>query len=260
MREEVRPILAPAGRPPRIPDTPERAQLKRSRSVREIVFGAQDGLLTTLGIITGVGGATDERATILLTGFISLLVGSLSMGVGEYLGGKAEREVVEHWVEFEQREMVEKPEEEVAEQIAYYRLKGFTSEEARTIVERLTKNPDIWLHEMVRDEFGIDPRDSEGSGLPSALGMAGSFAVGAVVPILPYLLPISHVASLFVSLTLAVVALFVVGVIAARMAHRSVLAKGLEIVLFGAAVFAISYFAGHFIPPLFGHSAIGVGG
>src|SRR5690348_8003073 len=184
MRKELLHVGQSPGRRPRIPETSERAGLQRSRSVREIVFGAQDGLLTALGIVTGVGGATDDRATILLAGFISLLSGALSMGVGQHLGGKAEREVVEHWVDYEKREMIEKPEEEVAEQIGYYRMKGFTADEARMIVDRLTKNPEIWLHEMVRDEFGIDPRDSEGSGFRATLAIAASFAVGAFVPIL----------------------------------------------------------------------------
>jgi len=260
MREDVAMSAAAGVRRPRIPDTPERAQLARQRSIREVVFGAQDGLLTTLGITTGIGGATTDRGTILLTGFVSLLVGSLSMGVGEYLGGKAEREVVEHWVDFEHREMIEKPEEEIAEQIAYYQLKGFTPDESRTIVARLTKNPDIWLHEMVRDEFGIDPRDSEGNGLGSSVAMAASFAVGAFVPIIPYLFPAEHVVAMWAGMALAAAALFLVGAVAARMANRPPLAKALEIVLFGAAVFAIAYVAGHYIPPLFGRGAISVGG
>lgn len=253
-------LLAPPGRRPRIPDTPERALLARERNIREIVFGAQDGILTALGITTGVGGATADRGTILLTGLVSLLVGALSMGVGEYLGAKSEREVVEHWVDFEQREMIEKPDEEIAEQVAYYRLKGFTPEESRMIVDRLTRNPEIWLHEMVRDEFGIDPRDSEGSGIRAGLSMAASFAIGAFVPIIPYLAPLPYSLSLWLGLALAAVALFTVGAMAGRIAHRSPWRKGLEIVAFGAAVFAITYVAGRYIPPLFGHEAVSAGG
>jgi VIT1/CCC1 family predicted Fe2+/Mn2+ transporter len=119
MREET-PVVVPKGRSvPRIPDTPERAVLERQRGIREIVFGAQDGLLTALGVVTGVGGATGERTVIVLTGLISLFVGSLSMGVGQYLGVKAEREVVEYWLEHERRELIERHDDEVAEQIAY---------------------------------------------------------------------------------------------------------------------------------------------
>src|ERR1700688_5149099 len=75
---------------PRIPDTPERRRLERQRRIREVVFGAQDGVLTTLGIVTGIGSATTNKATILLTGFRALLVGAISMGVGESLGKQGE--------------------------------------------------------------------------------------------------------------------------------------------------------------------------
>jgi VIT1/CCC1 family predicted Fe2+/Mn2+ transporter len=244
----------------RIPDTPERQRLERQRGIREVVFGAQDGILTTLGIVTGVGSAENERSAILITGFLSLLVGAISMGVGEYLGGKAEREVVKNAIDFEQREMLEMPEEEFAEQLAYYRLKGFTDDEALTIVERLKKNPDIWLHEMVRDEFGIDLREAEGGGLRSTIAMACSFALGAAIPVVPYIFPLALGGAMWVALALSAIALFGIGAFAARLSARNPFAKGFEIVAFGAGVFAVSWAAGRFIPPLFGHGAITVGG
>jgi VIT1/CCC1 family predicted Fe2+/Mn2+ transporter len=245
---------------PRIPDTPERQRLARQRQIREVVFGVQDGVLTTLGIVTGLGTATTDRATILLTGFLALLVGAISMGVGEYLGKKAEREVVQNSIAFEQQEMLNQPEAEFAEQIAYYRMKGFTDSEAQTIVERLAKNPDIWLHEMVRDEFGIDVREAQGGGTRSAFGMGISFALGAALPIVPYLLPIPHFMTVWLGLVFATLALFAIGVFAGRLAGRNPPLKGLEIVAFGAAVFAISYLAGHYIPLLFGRAPISIGG
>ncbi|MBD5654917.1 MAG: VIT1/CCC1 transporter family protein, partial [Candidatus Eremiobacteraeota bacterium] len=234
----------------RIPDTPERQKLEKQRSIREIVFGAQDGVLTTLGIVTGVSSASAGRDTILITGFLSLLVGAISMGVGEYLGGKAEREVVQNAIERERLEMVEMPDEEFAEQVAYYGLKGFTDDEAITIVRRLEKNPDIWLHEMVRDEFGIDVRESEGGGLREALSMTGSFALGAALPVIPYAFGISLGAAMWTGLALAVAALFGIGFLAGTLSGRHPARKGLEIVAFGAVVFGIGWAAGHFIPPL----------
>ncbi len=73
---------------------------------------------------------------------------------------------------------------------AYYKLKDFTDEEALMNVRRLQKNPGIWLHEMVRDEFGIDLREAENGGLRPVFAMAGSFAIGALLPVLSYLLPL----------------------------------------------------------------------
>jgi len=258
MRDYAEGAILGGGRP-RVPDTPERSRLERERSIRDVIFGMQDGVLTALGIVTGVGAAEPERATILLTGFVALIVGTVSMGVGEYLGGKSEREVVANAIRLEQREMLEKPEDEFLEQVAYYRLKGFTQDEATMIVKRLATNPEVWLHEMMRDEFGIDPRIAEDAGLRSTFVMAGSFALGALVPLIGYLFPVAYDVSLVIALALAAVGLFALGAFSGRLANRNVFAKGAELLAFGALVFAISFAAGHIIPALFGRGPVNGG-
>jgi vacuolar iron transporter family protein len=245
---------------PRIPDTQQRRTLERRRSIREIVFGMQDGILTTLGIITGVGVAEGARAAVFISGFLALLAGALSMGVGEYLGRKSEREVVAATIDMEKREMAADPQGEFAEQVAYYKLKGFSAEEAEMIVRRLTQLPDIYLYEMVRDEFGIDPREAEATGIHGPLAMSGSFALGSLLPILAFMLPLSMFVSTLTSLLFALIGLFGVGYYAGTLSERNPIGKGLEVALYGCAVFVLSYLAGHFIPPLFGHAPVPVGG
>lgn len=245
---------------PRMPETPQRAQLQRDRNVRQIVFGVQDGVLTTLGMVTGVGAGDGNHATIVLTGLVAVLVGALSMAVGDFLGGRTERQVLENALNLEKQEMRDHPREEFAEQVGFYRTKGFTAEEAETIVRRLEKNPDIWLHEMMRDEFGIDPRDVEASGVKAAFVMGGSFLGGGMVPLLPYLLDLSNAASQITSAALAVLALFAIGFGAGRLSGRNPAVKGLELVGAGLLVFLASLAAGHFIPALFGHPPVTVGG
>jgi vacuolar iron transporter family protein len=245
---------------PAIPDTPQRRRLERQRSVREIVFGVQDGILTTLGLVTGVGVADADRHVVLLTGFLAMLAGALSMGVGEYLGAKSEREVVRAAIEMERDEMAADPQGEFAEQVAYYKLKGFSAQEAQMIVTRLTHHPDIYLYEMMRDEFGIDPREAEGGNLRGPLSMGISFAVGSLVPILAFLLPTAVRSSIGLALLFAVIGLFCVGYYAGVLGTRRPVAKGLEIVLYGCAVFILSYLVAHYIPPLFGYHGVSVGG
>jgi vacuolar iron transporter family protein len=245
---------------PRIPDTQQRRTLEKRRSIREIVFGMQDGILTTLGIITGVGVAEGDRTAVFISGFLALLAGALSMGVGEYLGRKSEREVVQATIDLEKREMAEDPQGEFTEQVAYYKLKGFSAEEAEMIVRRLTQMPEIYLYEMVRDEFGIDPREAENTGLRAPLAISGSYALGSLLPIVAFMLPLSMRFSTAASLLLALVGLFGVGAYAGTLSERSSIGKGIEVALYGCGVFAISYLAGHFIPPLFGHSSVSVGG
>jgi VIT1/CCC1 family predicted Fe2+/Mn2+ transporter len=246
---------------PRIPDTLQRRTLEKRRSIREVVFGMQDGILTTLGIITGVGVAEGDRSAVFISGFLALLAGALSMGVGEYLGRKSEREVVQATIDMEKREMAADPQGEFTEQVAYYKLKGFSAEEAEMIVTRLTQHPEIYLYEMVRDEFGIDPREAEATGLLRApLAMSGSFAVGSLLPIVAFMLPLSVMGSTLASLLFALVGLFAVGYYAGTLSERSAVGKGVEVALYGCAVFALSYLVGHFIPPLFGHAPVSVGG
>lgn len=245
---------------PRIPDTPQRRTLEKQRSVREIVFGVQDGILTTLGIITGVGVAEGNRSAVFISGFLALLAGALSMGVGEFLGRKSEREVIAATIEMEKREMASDPQAEFAEQVAYYKLKGFSAEEAQMIVRRLVQHPDIYLYEMMRDEFGIDPREAENQELRGPISMSVSYAIGSFLPILAFLLPLSMNGSTLVSLGFAVAGLFGVGYYAGTMSERNPLAKGLEVAMYGCGVFILSYLAGHFIPPLFGHAPVSVGG
>ncbi|HLI95081.1 MAG TPA: VIT1/CCC1 transporter family protein [Candidatus Baltobacteraceae bacterium] len=243
---------------PRIPDTAQRRTLERQRSIRELVFGVQDGILTTLGIVTGVGEAEGKHWIVIVSGLLGLISGALSMGVGEYLGSKAEREVVQAAIEMERSEMEAHPEDEFAEQVAYYKLKGFSSEEAHTIVKRLAQNPDIYLYEMMRDEFGIDPRIADQRNLRGPIALGCSFAIGAFLPIIPYFTPWNARTTLIASLVFAIAGLFGIGFYAGTLGQRNPWRKGVEIVAFGMAVFVISWIAGYFIPPLFGHQPGGI--
>lgn len=245
---------------PHIPDTQQRRALEKRRNIREVVFGVQDGILTTLGIITGVGVAEGNRSAVFISGFLALLAGALSMGVGEYLGRKSEREVVQATIDLERREMADDPQGEFTEQVAFYKLKGFSAEEAEMIVRRLTQHPDIYLYEMVRDEFGIDPREAEDVSLRGPFAMSGSFALGSLLPILAFVLPFSIFVSTLTSLLFALVGLFAVGFYAGTLSGRNPTGKGVEVALYGCGVFAVSYLVGHFIPPLFGHAPVSVGG
>jgi len=245
---------------PRIPDTPQRRRLQRQRDVREIVFGAKDGILTTMGIVTGLGAAGTDHVVVVVGGLLALFSGALSMGVGEYQGAKSEREVVRSAIEIERREMAADPEGEFAEQVAYYTTKGFTREEAEMIVRRLVQNPEIYLYEMMRDEFGIDPRIADESDVRSALAMAGAFAVGALLPVIPYFFPLHGWTALFSSAACALAGLFATGYYAGSLTTKNPVLRGLEIVAWGSAVFAVTFLAGRLIPALLGRPPVPIGG
>lgn len=234
---------------PRIPDTPQRRQLESQRNVREIVFGAKDGILTTMGVVTGLGAATG-RGVVIVSGLLALLAGALSMAVGEYQGAKSERDVVQASIDLERAEMEANPQDEFAEQVAYYKLKGFSADEAHTIVSRLAKNPEIYLYEMMRDEFGIDPRVAESSSILPAVSMGVSYAAGSAIPIVPYLFPVAQHTALVASFVFGLIGLFGIGYYAGTLGGRHPWQRGLEIALYGSVVFALTFLAGHYIPPL----------
>lgn len=248
------------GKLPDVPDTPQREHLQRVRSVRQSVFGMQDGIITTLGIVTGVGQAQSSHWFVLVSGIVALVSGSLSMAVGEYLGDKSEQEVVAAAIAQEKSEMENHPQDEFTEQVRFYREKGFTAREAETIVSRLMRNPHVYLHEMTRDEFGVDPREAEGTDYRAVVSMALTFAGGSLLPLLPYFFHFAGFLTEAISLGLATIGLFGIGYYAGTLSNRNKWLKGLEVVMYGAVVFGVTWAAGRYIGPIFGHTGTGVPG
>jgi VIT1/CCC1 family predicted Fe2+/Mn2+ transporter len=159
----------------------------RAGSIRAAIFGMNDGLLSNLSLILGVAGAGVEPHTVLVTGFAGLLAGSFSMAAGEYTSVASQRDLLARQVAMEKREIQEAPEEEAAELALIFKQKGLSTEQATRTAAEILKHPDSALDTLVREELGLDPED-----LGSPFGAASSsfvmFAVGAVVPVVPFLL------------------------------------------------------------------------
>src|SRR6476469_726815 len=182
----------------------------RSGTLRAVIFGVSDGLVSNLALVMGVAGAAGEHGSfILLAGVAGLLAGAFSMAAGEYISMQSQRELFERQIALERAEMQAMPEEEEAELAASYRAKGFTHDEAARIAHRIFEDPDTALDMLVREELGLDP-DELGSPWGAAGGSFVAFAIGASIPVIPYLL-IGGQAALFSSLGLSLIALFAVG-------------------------------------------------
>src|SRR5437870_9962619 len=133
------------------------------------------------------GAARDHGSFVLLAGVAGLLAGAFSMAAGEYISMQAQRELFERQIALERSELEAMPQEEQAELAQVYRSKGFTEAEAATIAERMFRDPQHALDTLVREELGLDP-DELGSPWGAATGSFVAFAVGALVPVIPYLL------------------------------------------------------------------------
>jgi VIT1/CCC1 family predicted Fe2+/Mn2+ transporter/rubrerythrin len=158
----------------------------RAGNVRAAIFGMNDGLVSNLSLILGVAGAGVAPETVVVTGFAGLLAGAFSMAAGEYTSVASQRDLLTRQVELEKREIAEAPEEEAAELTLIFKQKGLSTEQAARTAAEILKNPESAADTLVREELGLDP-DDLGSPLGAAVSSFALFSVGALVPVLPFL-------------------------------------------------------------------------
>ena len=218
----------------------------RSGTLRAIIFGVSDGLVSNLSLVMGVAGAAAGNPSfILLAGIAGLLAGAFSMAAGEYISMQSQRELFERQIALERAEMEAMPEEEEAELAASYRSKGFAPDEAARIAHRIFEDPAKALDMLVREELGLDP-DELGSAWGAAAGSFVSFTIGAVVPVVPYLLG-GGTTALLLSLGLSLAALFAVGAAVSLLTGRGLLFSGVRQLGIGLTAALVTYLIGSLI-------------
>ena len=218
----------------------------RSGTLRAVIFGVSDGLVSNLSLVMGVtGAAAGNPSFILLAGIAGLLAGAFSMAAGEYISMQSQRELFEHQIALERAEMEAMPEEEEAELAASYRAKGFAPDEAARIAHRIFERPEMALDMLVREELGLDP-DQLGSAWGAAGGSFVAFAIGAAVPVVPYLFG-GGTGALAISLGLSLIALFAVGASVSLLTGRSALFSGARQLGIGLAASIATYLIGSLI-------------
>jgi len=229
----------------------ERRKASLLGEIREAIFGAQDGLVSTLAVVSTVAGATAERHVVLIAGIASGLAGIFSMAAGEYIGSKSQREIFEAQIVDERLEVHERPGEAQAEIAYMLEEDGLPHDSAVHVASVMAEHPEVMLKTMVEKELGLVVAPEEGSPMQGALVMGGAFGLGAIVPILPHLFVIGTTAVVTsVAMTLAV--LFGIGVVKSRWTHRTWLASGAEILVIGAIAGVIGYFFGSILPGILG--------
>jgi VIT1/CCC1 family predicted Fe2+/Mn2+ transporter len=217
----------------------------RSGTLRAVIFGVSDGLVSNLSLVMGVAGASDQASFVLLAGIAGLLAGAFSMAAGEYISMQSQRELFERQIALERAELEAMPEEEQRELAALYMAKGFPRAEADRIAARMFEDPETALDTLVREELGLDP-DELGSPWGAAFGSFLAFAVGAAIPVLPYLFP-GGANAFAISLGLSLVALFLVGAGVSLLTGRGMLFSGFRQLAIGAGAAAITFVVGTLI-------------
>lgn len=226
----------------------ERWRVAAFGRIREVVFGAQDGLISTLALVTAVAAAVTDKSTIVIAGLAGALAGMISMSTGTYLGSKAEREIFEAEIEKEAKELEENPAEEMAELVFLYHQQGLSYHEAREMAEHIASDKELWLRTLVEKELGIDP-DLAVSPVKDALTMGGTFILAAMVPIIPYFFMGGN-AAIGISAGATLAALFALGMGKGRLVQRSPIFQGLEILVIGAAAAGLGWILGEIVPNL----------
>ena len=215
----------------------------RSGTLRAVIFGVSDGLVSNLALIMGVAGAAAHNPSfILLAGIAGLLAGAFSMAAGEYISMQSQRELFERQIALERAEMEAMPDEEEAELAASFRAKGFAPDEAARIAAKIFEDPDTALNMLVREELGLDP-DQLGSPWGAAAGSFVAFGIGAAIPVLPYLFG-GGTAILLTSLGLSLVALFAVGAAVSLLTGRSLLFSGMRQLGIGLGAAIVTFLIG----------------
>ncbi|MBC7545270.1 MAG: VIT1/CCC1 transporter family protein [Candidatus Sericytochromatia bacterium] len=215
--------------------------LSQGGTLRAAVFGVNDGLVSNTSLVLGMAGAANTPRIVLLAGLAGLLAGAFSMAAGEYISMRTQRELFEKQIALEREELALYPEEEAEELALIYAARGFPIDDARHLATRLIASPAHALDILAREELGLNP-DDLGSPYGAALFSFVAFAMGGVLPLLPYLL--GSVRPVAWTVGLSVVALFSVGASLSLFTGRSALWSGARMVLIGLAAGGFTYFVG----------------
>lgn len=210
--------------------------------LRPLVFGAMDGVISNSALVAGVAAANASTHNIILTGFVGLIAGAFSMAVGEWTSVNSQSELVKAEIAKEQIEIARSPHAEEAELAAIFRHRGLSRELAARVAHELSKDPEAW-RTHVREELGVDP-DEQPSPYVAAFSSMFTFAAGAFIPVLPYLLGAQN---LMWSLILSAIALVVIGAAVARftgLGPRAQVVSAARQLALGGVAFAVVFGVG----------------
>jgi len=222
--------------------TPSPHESRAAGVLRPVVFGGNDGLVSNLALVMGVAGAAPAPGVIVLAGIAGLLAGAFSMAVGEYISVQSQRELLEYQIAFERQQLESAPEKEHDVLVGIYVGRGLTRDEARLFADRMFEDPARALDALVREEVGLDPRVI-GSPMSAAVGSFLAFTLGALVPVVPYLIS-SGATAFWASLLASLAGLFLLGMGVSQFTHRNPFRAGARQLLLGLAAACVTYAVG----------------
>lgn len=214
-------------------------------NLRAAILGVNDGLVSNFSLVMGVAGGIDDPKWVLLAGIAGLLAGAFSMAAGEYVSVAGQRDVYRNRIRTLAASLRASKYEEILRIAAIYESKGLTTLESMDVAKRLIENPDAALDTVVREELGIS-EDTLGSPLGAASSSFVAFIIGAIVPILPYLLGAGSLAFML-SAALSALALMIVGALVAAGSGRNLAWGGAKMLMAGGGAAAVTFGIGNLV-------------
>lgn len=217
--------------------------------IKDIIYAANDGIITTFAVVAGVTGASLSINAIIILGFANLLADGFSMALSNYLGSRSERALVKKEKNREEKEVIESPDKEAHEVLDILCSKGFEMKDAETLTVLIQKNEKFWVDFMMKYELRLP--DRRASDVKASAFTFGSFVVAGSLPLLPFImLTATSENLLLISAITTATTLFMVGALRSTITKRNWFVSGLEMLVVGGIAAAIAYFIGHLISTL----------
>ena len=220
---------------------PPTSRARHGNALRAAVLGSTDGLVSNLSLLMGIAGSGAPRETIIVAGLAGLVAGSLSMALGEYLSVQSARELFANELRIEERQLAQSPDDEVVELREIYKRKGVPAPMAQELADHMVRSdPGLALDTMAREELGFDPQELGGSAWVAAGTSLLLFAVGAFVPLLPFLVA-NGVTAMIAAAGLSGLGIFALGAGITRLTGIHPIRSGLRQLAFAAAAAGITF-------------------
>ena len=211
-----------------------------SEVVRDAVIGMSDGLTVPFALAAGLSGAVTASSLVVTAGIAEIIAGSIAMGLGGYLAARSEAEHFASELAREQREIVEKRDDEIAEVQEIFENYGLTTSESNRVALALSERPGAWVDFMMRFELGLEEPDPKRA-VTSAATIAGAYIVGGLVPLAPYMLEPTARAALLPSVVLTLTALTIFGYVKGRFTGAAPIRSALQTVVIGGLAAAAAF-------------------
>jgi vacuolar iron transporter family protein len=217
----------------------------RGGGARAAIFGVSDGLVTNVSLVLGIAGASPGGSIVRLAGVAGLVAGAFSMAAGEFISMTAQRELLQRELDIEREALADNPRAESKELQGMYERRGIDPGVARDMVDQVMQDPELALETHAREELGISAAHL-GSPVQSALSSFVTFAIGAFIPLLPWLITRGTVAIVW-SIVLGALASLIVGAILAAFTERPLVKSAVRQLLITATAAAVTYGIGRAI-------------